>query len=69
MCLAIPGKIVEIKNKTAIVQYPKERREVMLDPHLHVKKGDYVLVQMGIIMQKISKKKAFESQAAWKANT
>jgi len=44
MCLAIPGKIIEIKKRTAIVQYPGQQREVMLDPNLPGKEGDYVLV-------------------------
>jgi len=69
MCLAIPGKIIEIKKKTAIVQYPSQQREVMLDPNLPVKKGDYVLVQMGIVMQIISKKNALDSLNAWKGKT
>lgn len=66
MCLAIPGKIKELKDKTAIVGYPSEEREVMMDPHIEIKPGDYVLVQMGMIIQKIPEKQAEESLKAWK---
>ncbi|MEI7604100.1 MAG: HypC/HybG/HupF family hydrogenase formation chaperone [bacterium] len=65
MCLAIPGKIIVIKEKTAIIQYPHEQREVMLDPLIPVEVGDYVMVQMRIIIQKIDQKQASESQKAW----
>lgn len=53
MCLAIPGEIIKIKQKTAVIKYPKEEREVMLDPNIPVEKGDRVLVQMGVIIDKI----------------
>ena len=65
MCLAIPGKIIEIQDKTAIVKYPAEKREVLLDPNIPVKVGDYVLVQMKMIIQTISEKQALEAQRAW----
>jgi len=64
MCLAIPGKIIKISGGKATVKYPGETRDVMLGGE-EVKVGDHVLVQMGIVIQKMSKKEARDSLAAW----
>jgi len=65
MCLAIPGKIIKINGQQATVQYPHESRQVLV-AGIPVKLGDYVLVQMGIIIQVISSADAQASLAAWK---
>ncbi len=64
MCLAIPGKIIEINGHSAIVQYPQEKRKVLVgdDP---IKIGDFVMVQMGIVIKILSKKDAISTQKAW----
>jgi hydrogenase expression/formation protein HypC len=64
MCLAIPGKIIIIEGGKAIVQYPGETRQVLLGGE-EVSVGNYVLVQMGIIIQKLSPKEAKNSLSAW----
>ncbi len=66
MCLAIPGRIVSIDKGKAIVQYPKERREVMAKG-IEVKEGDYVLVQFGMVVEKLKAadaKRAMQDYAA-----
>jgi hydrogenase expression/formation protein HypC len=65
MCLAIPGKIIKINGKKAVVKYPKETRDVII-AGIPVKVGDFVLVQMGIIIKTLSVKEASTSQKAWK---
>ena len=55
MCLAIPGKIIKIGKKTATIQYPEEQREVLCDPNIHVEVGDTVMVQMGVIVKKLTR--------------
>ena len=55
MCLAIPGKVIKKDEKVVIVQYPKEQRQVLNDPHIPVKVGDWVMVQMGVVIRKLSK--------------
>jgi hydrogenase assembly chaperone HypC/HupF len=65
MCLAIPGKIISIKGQQATVQYPHEQRLVLV-AGIPIKLGDYVLVQMGIIIQVISASDAKLSLDAWK---
>jgi hydrogenase expression/formation protein HypC len=64
MCLAIPGKVVTIQGHKAIIQYPKETRQVLVgdDP---IKPGDYVMVQMGVVIKILSKKEAAVAQKAW----
>jgi hydrogenase expression/formation protein HypC len=64
MCLAIPGKVIKINSKTAIVKYPKETRDAMI-AGIPIKIGDFVLVQMGIIIKTLSAKEASTSQKAW----
>jgi len=59
MCMAIPGKIIEINKNKAKVDYGSEVREVgLLDSKFKV--GDYVLVQNKVIIEKVEKKKAEE---------
>ena len=63
MCLAIPGKIVEItdvENSIAKVEVGGVRRSVnigMLDKE-DTKVGDYVLIHVGFAMSKVDEKEA-----------
>lgn len=66
MCLAIPGKVKEINGRQALVKYPGEARKVLVGDD-SIKVGDYVLVQMGIIVKTISKKERDVATSAWKA--
>ena len=63
MCLAIPGKIIEIeKNKEhAIVDYgdgTKRKANITL---VEVKTGDYVLVHAGFAIEVLNEKEAQET--------
>lgn len=66
MCLAIPGKIVEIvdeENQIAKVEVGGVRRNVnigMLDKE-DARIGDYVLIHVGFAMSKIDEKEAQET--------
>ncbi|PIR43449.1 hypothetical protein COV24_02820 [candidate division WWE3 bacterium CG10_big_fil_rev_8_21_14_0_10_32_10] len=64
MCLAFPGKVIKIEGRLATVKYPEEERQAMIGEK-NVKVGDTVLVQMGIIIQIITKKQAKDKQDAW----
>lgn len=63
MCLAIPGKIVEItdvENSIAKVEVGGVRRSVnigMLDKN-DTRVGDYVLIHVGFAMSKVDEKEA-----------
>jgi hydrogenase expression/formation protein HypC len=65
MCLAIPGKVLKIKDSKAIIDYVQGQREAIIHDD-SIKEGDYVLVQQGLVVQKISEKEALESINAWK---
>ncbi len=64
MCLAIPGKIVEIvdvENQIAKVEVGGVKRNIntgMLD---ETRIGDYVLIHVGFAMSKIDEKEAAET--------
>ena len=64
MCLAFPGKVIKIEGRKAYVEYPGETREVLISEE-NVKVGDMVLVQMGIIIQIITKSQADKAEKAW----
>jgi biotin synthase len=65
MCYAIPGKIVELRTKVAVVDYFGERRNV-LNEFADVKIGDYVYAQGGILIQKIPQRQALEILDQWR---
>ncbi len=64
MCLAIPGKIVEIvsaENQLAKVDVGGVRRNVNVGMLDDVIVGDYVLIHVGFAMTKIDEKEAAET--------
>jgi len=68
VCLAIPGKIIELDDKTqsATVDYgsgTKRKANVSL---VEVKKGDYVLVHAGFAIQVLDEKEAQETLALFR---
>jgi len=67
MCLAIPGKVVELKDegKTAIVDYGEEKREAN-NVLMRAKEGEWVLVQQKVVVDLLSEEEAKSSLEAWK---
>lgn len=65
MCLAIPGKVVEIlDDKRAIVDYGGTRREantIYVKPVL----GDWVVVHAGFALQILDEEEARETLDLW----
>lgn len=59
MCLTIPKKVLSVKKNIAAVKNPLGERQE-LKSMIKVKKGDYVLSQQNVIIQKIGKKQAEE---------
>lgn len=59
MCLAIPGKIISIKNNCGVVDFDGIQREVNLSL-VKVKKGDYVIVHAGFGISKLENEEAKE---------
>ncbi|TKX31998.1 HypC/HybG/HupF family hydrogenase formation chaperone [Campylobacter estrildidarum] len=63
MCLSIPSEILEIDElNNATVQTLGVKRKVNLDLiDEPLQKGDYVLIHVGVAMEKIDKESALES--------
>lgn len=66
MCLAIPGRIVELideENRIAKVEVGGVRRNINLGllSETEVKPGDYVLIHVGFAMSKIDEHEAAET--------
>ena len=53
MCVALPGKVIEMKERDAVVDFNGNQvtaRAGLVD----VKVGDYVLVHAGCVIQKVT---------------
>ena len=61
MCIAIPGKVSEIKGKKIIVDF-SGRRSPAESHFVNVKRGDWVLVFGNNIIEKTTEKRAREIQ-------
>lgn len=64
MCLAIPGEVIKIEGRKVWVKYPGITNVAMVVDD-EIKVGDMVMVQMGIVVRKLSKKQAKEMRAGW----
>ena len=60
MCLAIPGKVIEMNGEDIIVDYGAEKRNVknLFDG---LKVGEYVVVSGGFVIKKVPEKDALET--------
>ena len=62
MCLAVPGRIVEISGRTARVDYGGGlERDAGLDLLPAAAVGDYVLVHAGYAISRLDEKEALET--------
>jgi hydrogenase expression/formation protein HypC len=61
MCLAIPGKLVEINGYNGIADFSGVRRKVDISFLEDPKLGDYILVHVGFAIQKVEEEIARET--------
>jgi hydrogenase expression/formation protein HypC len=65
MCLAVPGKVVEIDTNTrpvmGKVSFGGIKKEVCLDLVPDVKIGEYVIVHVGFAINKLNEEEAQET--------
>jgi hydrogenase expression/formation protein HypC len=66
MCLAVPGKIISIKDSNAEVDFNGVKRAVSLDLVPDAKKSDYVLVHAGFAIQVLDPEEARETLEVFK---
>jgi len=64
MCYAISGKIIELNNKTATVDYYGEKKQAYTDL-VDVTLGDYVYAQGGFIITKVPEAEALDILKDW----
>lgn len=66
MCLAIPGKILEIHENSALVDFDGLKQNVIIalvqDPEV----GKYVIVHAGYAIEIMDEKEALEAIEQWK---
>ncbi len=61
MCLAIPGKVIEITGDKAVADFGGLKRKVDVSLIDQCKVSDYVLVHVGFAIQKIDEPTARET--------
>ena len=66
MCLAVPGKIKKIEGGKVTLDYGTEERYALAGDEA-VAVGDYVMVQMGIVIKILSKAEAQSAISAWRS--
>jgi hydrogenase expression/formation protein HypC len=65
MCIAAPGKVIKIEGKKALIQYSGNQTRYALIIDEKVKIGSFVSVQMGIIVNVLSKAESLSAAKAW----
>ncbi len=62
MCLALPAKVIELheNGKKAVIEQAGIKRTVFNNV-INAKKGEFVLVQQGFIVERVSEKEAKEA--------
>lgn len=66
MCVALPGKVIEVREKDAVVDFNGNQvtaRTGLVD----IKEGDYVLVHAGCVIQKVTPQDAEDLKELMKA--
>ncbi len=58
MCLAVPSRVVDIKDTIATVDVDGVKREASIMLLDEVKKGDYVIVHAGFAISKLDEESA-----------
>ena len=65
MCLQVPGKVIEIKENKAFIDYGIEKRRAVV-ADIRPKKGDWVIVMGGFIVDIVPEEDAKLSLGHWK---
>ncbi|OGW57905.1 MAG: hypothetical protein A2Y48_05850, partial [Nitrospirae bacterium RIFCSPLOW2_12_42_9] len=64
MCYAIPGKIIDVIGKSALIDYFGEKKEAYVDVE-GVNPGDYVFAQGGVIVERLDEDIALSILSGW----
>ena len=63
MCLAVPGKVIQVDGKAGKVDFLGVQRQVQLDLVPEAVAGDWVLVHAGFAIHRIDEEEARETIA------
>jgi len=66
MCLAIPGKILEISGNSALVDFDGIKQNVIIALIQNPEIGRYVIVHAGYAIEQINEKEAMEAIEQWR---
>lgn len=55
MCVAVPGKVIKVYEDEALVEFIESKKKVNIALINDVKVGDYLLIHVGIAIEKIDK--------------
>ena len=68
MCLAIPGRIVEINEdgNSALVDFDGLKQNVIVALLMNPQVGNYVVVHAGYAIEQMNEKEALEAIEQWK---
>ena len=66
MCLAIPGKIVEINDNWALVDFDGIKQNIIIALIQYPEVGKYVIVHAGYAIEQMNEKDALEAIEQWK---
>lgn len=66
MCLAIPGKILEIDQNSALVDFDGIKQNVIIALIQNPEIGKYVIVHAGYAIEMMDEKDAIEAINQWK---
>lgn len=66
MCLAVPGKIIEIRGNEATIEYGEGVTNSANISLVEVEIGSYVLVHAGFAIQVLDEKEALKTLETWR---
>lgn len=66
MCLAIPGKILEINENSAVIDFDGIKQNVIIALIQNPEIGKYVIIHAGYAIEQINEEEAMEAIAQWK---
>jgi len=61
MCVAIPGKVIEIYEGESLIDFGKIKKRVNTFFIDNIQLGDYVLIHAGCAIEKVSEEEAIET--------
>lgn len=67
MCVAIPGKVIEIYEGESLIDFGKIKKRVNTFFIDNIKLGDYVLIHAGCAIEKVSEEEAIETMDIFKS--